>query len=328
VPHAELADFERVLFALATTAHEVAGQSIEERLRYDVPVADYLDRLDPTPATRDFLYGWHSLMTGADPRLASALGALSLIGRGGGLNAYYTDLVDVFPGGTAALVAAIAADVAGEIRLETPVRAIRQDDRRVIVEMTADEVEAAVCVLAIPVNAQRGIAFDPPFAGPRWEAVERGHVCRPLKIWLLASGVPERMLAAGWGTPFYWLSAERRVGEAQLVVAFALEGAVDPADRAALAAALRVYAPDARVLAVDYHDWVADPWSRGAWMSGPAGWTSRGTYALLAEPHGRVLMAGSDVAPLHGGWIAGAVTSGRAAAAEALALLESSEGRI
>jgi monoamine oxidase len=327
VPRTELADFERVLFALASTARDVVDASTADRLRFDVPLADFLDRLDPTPATRDFLYGWHGLMTGADPNRSSALGALSLIGRGGGLNAYYTDLVDVFPDGTAALVAALAADVAGEIRLETPVLAIRQDDRMVTVATASRDVAAPVCVLAVPVNAQRGIEFDPPLTGPRREAVECGHECRPLKVWLLATGVPERMLGAGWGTPFYWLSAERPVGEAQLVVAFALEGAVDPLDRVALEAALRVYAPDARLLAVDYHDWVADPWSRGAWMSGPAGWVSRGVYPLLAEPHGRVLMAGSDVAPLHGGWIAGAVTSGHAVAADALALFNRSEGR-
>jgi monoamine oxidase len=85
--------------------------------------------------------------------------------------------------------------------------------------------------------------------------------------------------------------------------------------------ALRAYAPEARVLATDSHDWTADPWSRGAWGSPPVGWESSGVSARLGQPHGRVLMAGSDVSEEFGGWIAGAVASGRAAARDALARL-------
>jgi monoamine oxidase len=44
-------------------------------------------------------------------------------------------------------------------------------------------------------------------------------------------------------------------------------------------------------------------------------------YDHLSHPHQRVLMAGSDIAPEFAGWIAGAITSGRQAAAEARMLL-------
>jgi monoamine oxidase len=37
---------------------------------------------------------------------------------------------------------------------------------------------------------------------------------------------------------------------------------------------------------------------------------------VIAAPHGRILMAGSDVAPRFAGWIAGAIASGREAARE------------
>jgi monoamine oxidase len=80
---------------------------------------------------------------------------------------------------------------------------------------------------------------------------------------------------------------------------------------------MSVYAPNARVLAADWHDWANDPWSCGGWMSEPPGWTTGGVLDLLAQPHGRVLMAGADVASEHAGWIAGAIYSGHQAADEA-----------
>jgi hypothetical protein len=131
---------------------------------------------------------------------------------------------------------------------------------------------------------------------------------------MLATGVPDRMMAYGWDTPFHSVSAEGPIGEAQLVVGFALAGRIDPGDRVMLEQALRVYAPEAQVMAAMNHDWTNDPWSRGAWMSEPPGWATDGTLDLLATPHGRVLMAGADVALEYPGWITGAISSGRAAA--------------
>ena len=136
------------------------------------------------------------------------------------------------------------------------------------------------------------------------------------KFWMLATGVPERMLAAGWNTPFYWLTTEHSVDEGQLVVAFALQDSVDTTDLSALVQALRVYAPEAHVIAAMSHDWVNDPWARGGWMTEPPGWSTTGIPELIAAAHGRIVMAGSDVAPRFAGWIAGAIASGRAAALE------------
>ena len=69
---------------------------------------------------------------------------------------------------------------------------------------------------------------------------------------MLATGVPGGMLAAGWGTPFYWLAAQRTVGEGpQLVVGFSLPELLDPADPGAVERALQAYAPEARVRAIN-----------------------------------------------------------------------------
>ena len=56
-------------------------------------------------------------------------------------------------------------------------------------------------------------------------------------------------------------------------------------------------------------------------MSEPPGWVTGGVLDLLATPHGRVLMAGADIALDYPGWMTGAIHSGRAAAVEADRLL-------
>ncbi len=302
---------DRTLFEINLAARGLDHASAEELQDHDVRLSAWLDRLDPDPAARDFIYGWVTLMTGAHPDDVSALGMLGLIAQTGSAYAFYSDLKHCFADGTGALAQAIAADVAGEIRLQTPVTAIRQDDDGVSLEAGAQSYRARLAIVATPVSAMGQIAFDPPLEPDRLRLIERGTLCRMTKVWMLASGVPEGMLGAGWGTPFYWLAAEKQVGAAQLVVAFALEGAIDPADTGALEAALRVYAPEARVHSAMSHDWVSDPWARGGWMVGPPGRAGADSENLLARPHGRVLMTGSDVAMEFPGWIAGAIVSGR-----------------
>ncbi len=305
---------ERTLFEINAAARELPSASPEQLRALDVPLSTWLNQLDPHPAVRDFVYGWTSLMTGAHPDDAPALGMLGMIAQHGGAYAFYAELKHVFADGTESLAQAIAADTPGEMRLETPVRAIRQHDGGVRVETDAETFAARLCVLAVPVNVMGGIAFEPDLEPERARFLGQGHNCTMTKVWMLATGVPDRMLAAGWHTPFYWLSAERQVGDAQLVVAFALRGAVDASNPGALERALRVYAPEANVLAAISHDWLHDPWARGGWMTDPPGWYSAGAPDLLAKPHGRVFMAGSDVSPRFGGWIAGAIASGRIAA--------------
>jgi monoamine oxidase len=319
VPPDEGGDLERVLIAFNEEAARLAAGAAAD---FDVSVAEWLARLDPAPATRDFVYGWCGLMSGGDMDTISVTEPLSVIAGAGSAYAMYSDLAHVVAAGTTALVDAIVAELDCPAELGRPVTAIRQDDDGVEVR-TADgaTLRASACVLAVPINTIPSIEFDPPLGRERLEPLELGHACRMTKVWMLATGVPERMLAAGWGTPFYWLAAQAPpVDEAQLVVAFALEGSIDPGDHDGLERALRAYAPEARVLASDHHDWTRDPWSQGGWMAARPGWESAGVFERIAAPHGRVILAGSDVADEFPGWIAGAVTSGRAAAREALAL--------
>lgn len=310
-------ELERIVVEAAIAGRQLRSASEETRREYDhLTVAEWLDRLEPSAAARDFIYGFMTFITGADPSKVPALGVLLNSAEFRNYYLYHAEWNHLFPAGTRSLAEAIAGDVRGEIRLNTPVRMIRQTDEGVIVEHADGTIHASYAVVAVPINAMGGIAFDPPLSSERLRYIEQGHQCRPLKIWMLATGVPEHMLAAGWNTPFYWLAAERQVDFGQLVVAWALEGTIDPNDKDAVEQALRVYAPDARVLAIDHHDWNEDSFACGAWMMPAVGWTTEGVRELLGKPHGRVFMAGSDVATEQPGSIAGAILSGQQVATE------------
>jgi monoamine oxidase len=311
VPLSAGGDLERVIVAINEAGRGYLSGA-------DVSMADWLRRLDPHPATRDFVYGWCGLMSGADMDVTPVSALLGLVAEAGTAFALLSDLAEVFADGTNALTETLAGDLACPADLERPVVAVSQADGVAVRTADGETLHAEVCILAVPINTLARIELDPPLAQDLHDAVAQGHACRMTKVWMRATGVPDRMLAAGWGTPLHWLAAQAREGDAQLVVGFAVHGAVDARDTDALQRALRAYAPEAEILATHWHDWNADPWACGGWASPPVGWESAGILERLAAPHGRLLVAGSDVAPRHAGWMAGAIASGREQAQVAL----------
>ena len=299
---------------IARAARGLTTASPDELRAHDVAISEWLGRLDISEAARDLLYAQTSAMAGAAPDEHPMLAILHLVAQRGDGGSFALDERHVFVNGTAALVDAIAADVPAEIRLGTPAQVIRQTNTEVCVGTPFGTIDAALAILAVPINVMTQITFDPPLDPARRAAVEEGNACKVAKVWMLASGVPDRMIGLGWDTPITSLAVEGSPDEPRLVVGFALQGALDVSDEQALERALRVYAPEARVLATTWHDWANDPWSRGGWMTEPPGWATTGVLDLLAQPHGRVLMAGSDVGTEYPGWMAGAIASGRAVA--------------
>lgn len=81
---------------------------------------------------------------------------------------------------------------------------------------------------------------------------------------------------------------------------------------------MRQFAPEARVLATDVHEWRKDEFSRGGWYVPPPGVLST-SHSALGRPEGRLSFAGADVAIRWIGWIDGALETGARAAREALA---------
>ncbi len=309
VPQSEGAVLERTLRRLA-----VASGGIDLK-RDDVSVPDWLG--DGLPdATRDFLFAWASFMSGADPAEVSMVEFLGIFAANGGdVWSIYNEISECFADGTKSLLDALVGDADAEVRLSTPVRGIEgRDDEVVVTTDTGEDVRAGAAVVTVPVNTLGAIEFDPPLPRRLARMAREKHAGRSLKVWALVEGFPRGLLALGFGTPLQWLSAEHVVPEGTLVVGFGHETAgLDLGDLNAIEAAIQVYAPDACVLAVDAHDWVGDPWSKGTWLAARPGWVTEGLFDG-SERHSRVVLAGSDIAEEHGGWIAGAIASGRAAA--------------
>jgi len=91
---------------------------------------------------------------------------------------------------------------------------------------------------------------------------------------------------------------------------------IDTFKREQVARAVSGYFPESEIVDVAFHDWNADPWSNGTWLTVPAAAPDLFDADRFELP-GRILLAGSDVAAQETGWFEGALRSGAAAVTRA-----------
>jgi monoamine oxidase len=224
--------------------------------------------------------------------------------------------------GTGALLAAIASAAPVETRLGTPVAAVRAHGGRVEVETRAGAVhDAAVVVVAVPLNVLGTIEFGPALSEGKQEAIALGQGSRGVKIFLRARGERVRENAIRPGHPFGYLDTEVLFDDGtQLQIGFGPDaGHCDADDVAGVQRALDEILPGYELVAATAHDWLADEYARGTWAIHRPGWYTR-HHAEMLRPEGRVLLAGSDIANGWSGFIDGAIESGLETGARAAAL--------
>ena len=320
----EIYELERALHRIVAASRriEVAIPRDEQDLAdLDVSVEDFLGALDLSPRCHAFLAAFGSLGSGAAAADWSALTALSLIAAfGHSAYAWYAGVTDTFAGGTRAVVEALAAGI--EVRTRAPVAAIEQRHDDVVVRCASgSEIIAGAVVVAVPVNVWTQIAFEPALSAAKLEVARAGHPNRMGKVWALVSGAPADAVAFGPSSELLYLAPQYTLPDGQLMVGFSSPPhALDVADPAAIERAVREHHPAATVIAADAHDWNADPWSRGGWMTWRPGQASR-LMSSLGRAEGRVAFAGADLATAWIGWLDGALESGARAASEALRVL-------
>ena len=181
---------------------------------------------------------------------------------------------------------------------------------------TAARCKARGAIVCLPINALNAIAFTPALSPVKSAAIARGHGGKAIKVWIKARGVRGRR------------ACDRRHRRAVLDVRRAQRRKTarrssspsasprsdfNPDDRHAIAGALQRFFPDADLVAWDWHDWVADPWSRGTWVALPADMLEMADPGNW-QPEGRLAFATSDIAPDQAGWFEGAIIAGEAAA--------------
>jgi monoamine oxidase len=316
VPWEELGALEAALRRVERDAHAVAaGDPTVGALS----AADYVDRLDPTPALRDFLLGWWQLMGGAPPERGAATDALASVAAHGGLTGLVTCLAHGPAEGWSALADALAEHPGVELRLGRRVtRVVHGPEGCACDTDDGARVRGRALVLAVPLNCLPAIAFEPPLP-ERVRAGAGANAGAAVKVVMLARGVPERGIAVGAGPGLRWLYVDAEHDGAVLVTGFGWqEAGFDPGDRIAVERALRAFFPEAELVDWAHHDWIADPASRGTWLTAPAGRVELVDPARFA-PVGRLAFAGSDVAGEEAGWFEGALRSGAAAAAHVAA---------
>jgi monoamine oxidase len=214
-------------------------------------------------------------------------------------------------GGMSGFTAAIAADVAGEIRLGTTVtRVVQTADGAAVTCADGTLVRARRVISTLPVNGIAGIEWDPGLPGAWQRASAETVASQGVKVWVKASGrVPRFFAYASQRHPISVLKTEF-ADDATVLVGFGPDHTqLDVTSVAGVQAAVDALRPGLEVVEVAAHDWMKDPLSRTTWMTHRPGQLTR-DLAGLQQPAGVVHFASSDNASLWGGFVDGAVESG------------------
>jgi monoamine oxidase len=215
-------------------------------------------------------------------------------------------------GGMSGFTQAIAADVAGEVRLGATVTRVAQAAGGAVVTCAGGAGARARRVIStLPVNAIAGIEWQPPLPGAWQRANAETVASQGVKVWVKARGpVPRFVAYASQRHPISVLKTEFAGDDATVLVGFGPDHTqLDVTSVAGVQAAVDAMRPGLEVLEVAAHDWMKDPLSRTTWMTHRPGQLTR-DLAGLQRPAGLVHFASSDNASLWGGFVDGAIESG------------------
>jgi monoamine oxidase len=320
VPYDDIAGLERAVYFLIHDSMRIEfgtpfdQQGVDD---LDVSVTEWMKSKDLDKTAQAFISAFIGLNLGCSPDDASALHFLTWIaGMGNSPWTMSTVLTEKFEKGTKSLVDAMAAEAQADIRLSSPVARVEQDHHLVTVTTrSGDVVHARAAIVATPLNTWRDVEFSPTLSAPKATAAAAGHSGHAVKPWALVRGAPDYFASWAWDDGMCYLATEFDREEGSVMVGFAhAPDVVDINDPADVADKVRAFLPDgAEVVGVDGHDWNDDEFSRGTWMAFAPGQLSTLHSGLMAN-EGRVVFAGSDIAPRWAGWMEGALESGRLAA--------------
>jgi monoamine oxidase len=322
----ELAALEGLVFEMNLAARRIdlarplAQQGLED---LDIPLDAYLARQPMQPETRAIAEVFLRAYGSGPAPIISTLHLLRRARAAGGMVGFVTSGSGYrLQGGTAALVEALAADTGATHRLGQPVRAIRQDATGVFVETQEAVLRGRRAVVAVPLNALKRIAFDPPLSAAKMQLSSEELACIGLKVWVLAKNVPGDLFACGSGAGIDWLSSEGGgTSDGVLMVGYGCDAdRLDLSDRRAVELAVRSFLPEAEVVAHAAQDWRHDPYAGETWAVFRPGQITR-LEPCLKQPEGRLGFAGAHSGTRWVGFMDGAIESGFRAAAEAASLL-------
>jgi monoamine oxidase len=273
---------------------------------------------------------------GTEPEDMSLLHVLFYVNSAGG----FYSLVDTaggaqdsrFVGGSQLVAIRMAERLEGELVLESPVRRIEDAGDSVRVDADGASVEASRVIVALSPTLSTRIEFEPALPARRDQMAQRmpqGAIIKCMAVYdepfWRAEGLSGLGLSDG-GSINAIFDNTPASGSPGVLLGF-LDGRAarvwgqrSPEERRdeLVAVLTRLFgARAARPTEYAERNWAAERWSRGCYGGafGPSGWTDFGP--ALRAPVGRIHWAGTETATVWNGYIDGAITSGRRAAAEA-----------
>lgn len=283
-----------------------------------ISITDKLAQLDLSADQVEIARSRWTLSFNGSPEVGSSAQALRMTALCGGkwqmvseANRAYT-----VAGGTGKLLEAVNEGSSADIRLSTTVTSVQHDDHEVRVSTDAGTtITAKHAIVTVPLEVLDTITFDPPLSEGKQTAAKRGQVSTGVKVWMRAKGRITPFIAfAPDQYPLTMAGTEYEVDGDTILLGFGPQSSeLDTSDVRAVEAALHQWRPDIELIAVDAHDWTADPLSRETW-SMPRTHHLSTEVAELQRPEGRIRLAGSDYAHGWAGYIDGALESGRRAA--------------
>lgn len=282
-----------------------------------IPLLDHIDGLDLSDDLKQMLKAHWTLSFNGPVQDGALSQVLRLVAAAGGTfemrQAAASTLM--LEGGTRKLLDAIAADSTATTYLSTLVKTIRHGTGGVEVETDDGTVFTGKRVIVtLPLNALNSIAFEPALSERKVAAATRGQVSQGVKVWMRAKGKVEPFIAfAPEQYPLTMAGWEYEIDGDTILLGFSpRSGDLDLTDPKSVEKALRKWLPDIEIVAVDAHDWTADPLSAETWAMYRTGQLE--DIEELIRPEGPVQLAGSDYALGWVGHIDGAIESGRRAA--------------
>lgn len=331
VPPEQFGDLERALAFLRDSSKRImtntplTAQPIAD---LDVSAEQFFAPLDLPTATRDFLFSVVAAYSGGPAEEVSMLHIVAQVAAyGHSPYGFVGALTERFVGGVERLLTAMVSESQLEVRLNHRVTAVEQSHQDVTVR-TADgvRVDGRAVVVAAPTNVLRHINFSPSLSAAKQKILSENHASRAIKPGILVRNLSGRPFALGTAQLQMICHAYDLGDDKQLLYGFGYEaqGGLDQTDRVQVQTALRHYFPDAEVIAVDSHDWNADPLFDGTYRVDRPGEALK-VLAAMTQPEGRLLFAGTDIddSPWRT-WMEGALNSAQHAVDKAQALLKAS----
>jgi monoamine oxidase len=326
-----IARFDRLCKDLPSGA---LWSSPSTRALHSTDLESWLRRSSRLPRSRAVLRDMLVNVLGDEPREQSLLHALWYVQSGGGLAAMVGTAggaqQDLVAGGAQGIADALAERLGDALELGAPARSIDLSGTRVRVVSDSLDVDADTAVLALSPALAGRIEFTPGQPPMPHRALRSGDAIKCIAVYESPFWRSEGLSGMAWGDalPFSFTRDVSPATDGPGVMAVFFVGdrarrvrALPAPNRgAALRDALsRCFGPQAAApLELVTRDWTADPWSLGGYGSILSPGEPVAPVAAPGGPSDRVVLAGTESAAEHHGYIEGAVRAGDQAAVAVL----------